>query len=564
MKLPLFAACLSLIPASFAANSVFIDNDEYINYGLSGYGFVPGDAVDKYKDTISFGSSISLHKPSLSVSNGVYSFVTYNLPDRGWNTNGTLNYAPRIHKYGVTFTPKNNSYSANLVWEYQDTILLKDFDGQLMTGLDCNTTLYQNGHTLPATQFVGDGFGGGLNTNSTTTRVCLDPEALRIVKNDISNGFWITDEYGPGIFKFDSNGTLVDYTLPPDAIVPFRNGSVSFSANSPPLYENYDLGDPDSGRANNQGFERAALSPDGKHVYALLQSAAIQEGGSEKYTNAYVRMVKYNVSGSSPLLEAEYVLRLPTYEDPEKEAAKNPRVAAQSELVYLSDELFLVLTRDSGRGRAQDNTTSIYRHADLYSIANATNIARRYDQMGDKVASKKGKLEDGITTATYYSFLDYNNQTELSKFGLHNGGKDDPMLLNEKWEGITLIPVECTTDEYFLLTVSDDDFITQNGFMNFGTFPYSDSSGANLDNQALVFHVKLPALTHENTCTALSSQPANSTDAAATSSALQSLLETRTTTAHRSRSVTVSVASDAGSGLRSSVLGLLPLVLALL
>ncbi|KAG7700707.1 hypothetical protein KL929_001622 [Ogataea haglerorum] len=561
MKFATVSACLSLIPASFAANSVFIGNDEYINYGLSGYGFVPGDAIDKYKDTISFGSSISLHKPSLSVSNGVYTFVTYNLPDRGWNTNGTLNYAPRIHKYGVTFTPKNSSSSANLVWNYQDTILLKDFNGQLMTGLDCNTTVYQNGHMLPATQFVGDGFGGGLNTNSTTTRVCLDPEALRIVKNDISNGFWITDEYGPGIFRFDSNGNLIDYTLPPDAIVPFRNGTMSFSANSPPLYEDYDTGDPDSGRANNRGFEGATLSPDGKHLYALLQSAAMQEGGSHKYTNEYVRMVKYDVSGSSPVLEAEYVLRLPTYEDPEKDAAKNPRVAAQSELVYVSDEIFMVLARDSGRGRAQDNTTSLYRHADLYSIANATNIAGKYDKKGDKIASNKGKLEDGITTATYYSFLDYNNQTELSKFGLHNGGKDDSMLLNEKWEGITLIPVECTTDEYFLLTVSDDDFITQNGFMNFGRFLYSDASGANLDNQALMFHVKLPALTHENTCTSLSSL--NSTDAA-TSCTPQSLFQTRTTTAYRSTSVAVSVASDEGSGLRTSVFGLLPLVLALL
>ncbi|KAG7759150.1 hypothetical protein KL911_000287 [Ogataea haglerorum] len=561
MKFATVSACLSLIPASFAANSVFIGNDEYINYGLSGYGIVPGDAIDKYKDTISFGSSISLHKPSLSVSNGVYTFVTYNLPDRGWNTNGTLNYAPRIHKYGVTFTPKNSSSSANLVWNYQDTILLKDFNGQLMTGLDCNTTVYQNGHMLPATQFVGDGFGGGLNTNSTTTRVCLDPEALRIVKNDISNGFWITDEYGPGIFRFDSNGNLIDYTLPPDAIVPFRNGTMSFSANSPPLYEDYDTGDPDSGRANNQGFEGATLSPDGKHLYALLQSAAMQEGGSHKYTNEYVRMVKYDVSGSSPVLEAEYVLRLPTYEDPEKDAAKNPRVAAQSELVYVSDEIFMVLARDSGRGRAQDNTTSLYRHADLYSIANATNIAGKYDKKGDKIASNKGKLEDGITTATYYSFLDYNNQTELSKFGLHNGGKDDSMLLNEKWEGITLIPVECTTDEYFLLTVSDDDFITQNGFMNFGRFLYSDASGANLDNQALMFHVKLPALTHENTCTSLSSL--NSTDAA-TSCTPQSLFQTRTTTAYRSTSVAVSVASDEGSGLRTSVFGLLPLVLALL
>jgi hypothetical protein len=47
-------------------------------------------------------------------------------------------------------------------------------------------------------------------------------------------------------------------------------------------------------------------------------------------------------------------------------------------------------------------------------------------------------------------------------------------------------------DEYYLFTFSDDDFITQNGFINFGQNPYQDASGYNLDNQALVFKVTLP------------------------------------------------------------------------
>ncbi|KAH3660293.1 hypothetical protein OGAPHI_006879 [Ogataea philodendri] len=507
-------ACLSLISAALAADSVYVGNDEYVNFGLVGYGFAPGDSVDKYKDTISFGSSVALQEPSLSVSNGVYSFVTYNLPDRGWNTNGTLNFVPRIHKYGAKFTPLNSSSSQNLVWDYQDTILLKDFNGDFMTGLDCNTTLEQNGYTLPASAFVGNGFGADLDSGKTTTYVCLDPEALRLVEGDINNGFWITDEYGPGLYKFDSNGTLIDFTLPPDAIVPYRNNEQSFNADSPPIYETYDTGDPDSGRANNQGFEGAALSPDGKYLFALLQSAAMQEGGNKKYTSSNARMVKYDVSGSTPTLVGEYVFQLPTYNDPDYSDDKNPRTAAQSEIVYVTDEIFLVLARDSNHGRGQSNTASIYRHADIYSIANATNVAGKYDGEGDKIASKKGNLDSDITPAKYYSFLNYNNETELQKFGLHNGGEDDYTLLNEKWEGITLVPVQCTTDEYFLLTVSDDDFITQNGFMNFGQFPYKDSSGFNLDNQALVFHVKLPGLTHDKVCPSSSAVPSASSSKA--------------------------------------------------
>lgn len=47
-------------------------------------------------------------------------------------------------------------------------------------------------------------------------------------------------------------------------------------------------------------------------------------------------------------------------------------------------------------------------------------------------------------------------------------------------------------DEYYLFTLSDDDFITQNGYINFGKVQYQDASTYNLDNQVLVFKVTLP------------------------------------------------------------------------
>jgi hypothetical protein len=76
------------------------------------------------------------------------------------------------------------------------------------------------------------------------------------------------------------------------------------------------------------------------------------------------------------------------------------------------------------------------------------------------------------------------------------GGADNASLLNEKWESIALVPVNpgsySNGDEYFLFSLSDNDFITQNGYLNFGRYRYADGSGYNLDNQALVFKVKLP------------------------------------------------------------------------
>jgi hypothetical protein len=45
---------------------------------------------------------------------------------------------------------------------------------------------------------------------------------------------------------------------------------------------------------------------------------------------------------------------------------------------------------------------------------------------------------------------------------------------------------------YFLLSLSDNDFIIQSGFVNFSKIPYEDDSGLNLNNQALVFEIQLP------------------------------------------------------------------------
>lgn len=502
MKASLKTSILFFGAIALADNTVNIDGSDYTDLGLKGFGYVAADARDKYGDSISFGSSVKYQKGSVSVNeNGDYSFIAYNLPDRGWNVNGTVDFASRIYKFGVTLDNVSSSTSPNMHWTYEDSILLKDFNGNYITGLDCNGTVTMNGYTMPAVTYHGDGWGNGLNSSSTTTRVCLDSEALSLIKGDISNGFWISDEYGPGIFRFDSQGNLQEYITAPDAIIPYVNGKINFSSNNPPAWDSYSVDEPESGREVNRGYEGMDLSPDGKTLFSLLQSANTQEGGTKKPNQFNVRLMKYDLSGDKPMATGEYVLQLPTYT---VSSTGKVKTAAQSEILYVTDDVLMVLPRDSNFGRGQsDGTESIYRHIDLYSIKDATNILGKYDGEGEKVASKKGKLVDGITPATHYEWININDNTELNKYGVHNGGSDDYTLLNEKWEGLTLIPIDCSTDEYYLLAVSDNDFTTTNGYMNFGKVQFN--SGDNFQNQALIWKVKLPTLPHDNTCPAISS-----------------------------------------------------------
>ena len=302
---------------------------------------------------------------------------------------------------------------------------------------------------------------------------------------------------------------MLEAIRPPDAYIPRRNGSVSFSADSPPIYnlnETIVPADTQTGRDNNQGLEGLTLSSDGRKLFALMQSALDQEGGPGNPGRKQARLLEYDISCSPPVYLNEYVVTLPLYNNGSK-------VAAQSEIHYVSDTQFLVLSRDSSAGHGQKSSTSLYRHADVFDISSATDIkSANYDSPDGSIASSKGKLVAGVTAAQYCPFLDYNVNSELNKFGIHNGGAQDQYLLNEKWESLALVPVNPRQwgengwggyqwggnhqgdngTEYFLFSFSDNDFITQDGHLNFGKYNYADSSGFNLDNQALVFHVTLP------------------------------------------------------------------------
>ncbi|KAB5511671.1 outer membrane autotransporter [Coniochaeta sp. 2T2.1] len=441
----------------------------YVYNELAGYGFVPGNAVDKYGDTISFGSSITIK--DWTKKNGVYSGTLYGLPDRGWNTNGTNGFVSRVHKFGVTLTDTTGGsaeepLAQNLKFTYQDTILFTDPSGAYTSGLDPDQSgglQFDGFPILPAATYPGDAFGGA---GAGGKRVSIDAEGLVVDKD---GSFWVSDEYGPYVYRFSPTGKMTLAIAPPDAILPLRQGYVSFPSDNPPMYnpdQHPTPTNPTQGRQNNQGFEGLTISTDGKKLYTILQSAARQEGGSSSSTRYYTRLLQYALGGDSPtpVYEAEYVVPLPTFTN----AAGQKRVAAQSELHYAGGTQFFFLPRDSNVGQTFADTQSMYRHVDVFDIAGATNVAgAKYDAFNASIASSAGVLNVDITPATVCPFLDMNVNAQLNRFGLHNGGEQDAGLLNEKWEGIALVPAtsaNCKTGpEYFMFVASDNDFITQDG-----------------------------------------------------------------------------------------------------
>ena len=107
---------------------------------------------------------------------------------------------------------------------------------------------------------------------------------------------------------------------PPEAFLPKRKGKEHFASNNPgPGGRAPEPPDPETGRANNQGFEGLTLTPRaGKFLVAALQSATRQDGGASPETRRYSRLVYYDVADREhPRLVREYVVPLPLFETAE-------------------------------------------------------------------------------------------------------------------------------------------------------------------------------------------------------------------------------------------------------
>jgi hypothetical protein len=285
---------------------------------------------------------------------------------------------------------------------------------------------------------------------------------------------WVSDEYGPYIYRFSEDGRMLEAIQPPLAILPLdATGHLNFTA----------AVNPTTGRTPNQGFEGLTYDPRTQTLYALLQSATIQDGGASKQTSRFTRLLAYSLASHTPALKGEWVVPLP-------QTSKGATLA-QSEVIHLKDGVFMVLARDAN-GHGGNDPTSAYKQADLFSIARATDIhGTAFDSPSTPIAVG-GLLNPRITPATYVPFLSYLDPVQLARFGLHNGLPDDRTLINAKWESFALASVgdKRDPDDFFLFTASDNDFLTTDG-VAVGK-PYN--AGLDADNQFLVFRVTLPGV----------------------------------------------------------------------
>ncbi len=490
LSIPFFPVASCVLVAVFSASlpaqpvpvTVSHNSHYFVNHGLVGVGRIPAAARDKFGETIGSFSALTYDAKSWKRNaDGTYAGTFFMQPDRGYNNPGTTNWRARFFTLAINFSPAPGGAAtqSQVGISVTDTTLLTEANGTPFTALDTAAGAAGVRAATGSLPALPQGFNG---------RLSIDAEGIVRLPDGT---LYISDEYGPYIYKFSAAGVLQAAIRPPAAFIPQRAGADSFASNNPAPGQPAPVPlDPAVGRQNNQGLEGLTLSPDGKTLFALLQSAARQDGGTGSASTIRIntRLLAYDISGATPALKGEYVLQLPTF----RTAAGATLVAAQSEILAISNTQFLVLARDSGFGHTYPVATSVYRKILIYDTAGATNIAgTKFDDPANPIASA-GVLDASIKPATRTEFVDLNNSAQLAKVGLHNGPTDDNDNLYEKWEAMTLVPAldPAAPNDYFLFVGNDNDFITQKGLQD--GVAYAHPSGMENDSMLLVYRLSLP------------------------------------------------------------------------
>lgn len=464
----------------------------FTNQGLVGAGRLDARTRDFNGDTLGSFSGAAINLATWRRNaNGGYSAVLYTLPDRGpndvGNVVGTVNYFGRLHISNITFNPGNASTNLPQATASQNQVtitptggfLLKDANGANFTGRDPGTgTITRGGIVYPS---PASGPGAGL--------ISLDAEAVAFRRD---GSFYISDEYAASIYYFGADGRQIGAIQTVPALLPVTAGATNFNS----------VAAPTSGRRNNQGLEGMTISPTGNRLITVLQSATVQDtNGSNQQTRNNTRVLVYDISSNATPARpvGHYVLQLPTFTQAGSGAAVN-RTAAQSEILALNDNQFLVLARDGiGRGAGDSATNSpVYKSVLLVDTTGATNLAGTQFETSAAPIATNGVLNSTITPVQQIQLVNLLNPVQLGRFGMNlNTAPSSATSLSEKQEAMALVPVleEGKPQDFFLFIGNDNDFQASNG-SSAGISYDASLSGAggsgNNDSVLLVYRLTLP------------------------------------------------------------------------
>ncbi len=337
-----------------------------------------------------------------------YLFISDRGPNAGnWSAavDNTTSYRGRAQTVNITLTATANPDVYTLGADNTNTTLFRREDNANFIGL--------------SSAFIGA---------NPTQNLRLDPEAVCVGPD---GSIFISDEYGPNVYRFDRTGKRIRaYALPPKFLI--ANPNPRGNLELPPGNT--------SGRQANRGLEGLAITPDGARLYGLMQNALIQDGAlnaSNGRIGLNNRVLEIDVA-TGATREFVYVLN----------AASN----GCNELLAVNATQFISIERDGAGG-----TAARFKRLYLIDTTGATDVS------GIPSLPTSG-LPAGVTPVAKTLLADFINGAgiEPASFGRFQAALTQTTTFDrfpEKLEGLAFGPL--TADGRRTILVStDNDFVS--------------------------------------------------------------------------------------------------------
>ncbi|MCZ8518077.1 MULTISPECIES: esterase-like activity of phytase family protein [Paenibacillus] len=186
-----------------------------------------------------------------------------------------------------------------------------------------------------------------------------DPDGLDlegIAYNPADDTFWLSDEYRPSLVQVKRDGTIVGRLVPEGMKESMTAAGAQTEIHDilPGMY---------ASRIPNRGFEGVSLSPDGKFLYASIQSPMAVPDKKTGEASRALRILKLEAASKKVVGEYVYIA-----ENAELFQGVKQKDVVISDLAALSSDVLLVDERDKNAG-AEAQIKRIYR-ADFSKATN--------------------------------------------------------------------------------------------------------------------------------------------------------------------------------------------------
>ncbi|BBH24587.1 hypothetical protein Back11_59320 [Paenibacillus baekrokdamisoli] len=256
--------------------------------------------------------------------------------------------------------------------------------------------------------------------NTGKTLLPLDPDGLDlegITYSPSDDTFWMSDEYRPSLIQIKRDGTLIGRYVPTGDKEKLKGAQTPIFDTLPAIY---------SKRIANRGFEGVTISPDGKFLYASIQSPMAVPDKATGEASRNLRILKMDLATKQ--IVGEYVYAA---EDAKTFVNVAQKDVVISDLQALSTDVLLVDERDKNEGSAAQ-IKRVYK----IDLSHATNILNQDLSSNLEGTSLDQLKEKKIITAAKSLVLD------LTKL-------DYPF---EKFEGLTVV------NKNTIAITNDNDF----------------------------------------------------------------------------------------------------------